>query len=259
MWIRFGRLGFAQIIYQVLITLIFWLKCLDPNSTIFLVSFDVEGPRIWPFRQGPMLRLWRYSTLRPGSTWWISSPKRDLGRREWYGDWWSTDHGFCSHPMRKAKFLAELKGRRFRLIPRCVITQANGKQRIIDDAAQEGQSELSADQNKLVLCTPLRPAQHIAAVAAAMPEELWSYCRHSDRWLGAGEDWPQAYRHSPISFDEALACVVVFWHDEWQEPAFQIYSSLLFGPPLAVTSFNRYSRFAEATWSQTPQMSGAYV
>ena len=148
--------------------------------------------------------------------------------------------------MRKAKFLAELKGRRFRLIPRCVITQANGKQRIIDDAARGGQSELSADQNKLVLCTPLRPAQHIAAVAAAMPEELWSYCRHSDRWLGAGEDWPQAYRHSPISFDEALACVVVFWHDEWQEPAFQIYSSLLFGPPLAVTSFNRYSRFAEA-------------
>eukprot|EP00435_Cladocopium_sp_Y103_P051985 s268_g16.t1 len=53
-------------------------------------------------------------------------------------------------------------------------------------------------------------------------------------------------RHSPISFDEALACVVVFWHHEWQEPVYQIYSSLLFGLPLAVTSFNRYSRFAEA-------------
>lgn len=79
-----------------------------------------------------------------------------------------------------------------------------------------------------------------------MPGELWSYCRRTDRWLGAGEDWPQAYRHSPISFDEALACVVVFWHDDWQEPAFQIYSSLLFGLPLAATSFNRYSRFAEA-------------
>ena len=68
----------------------------------------------------------------------------------------------------------------------------------------------------------------------------------SDQWLGSGEDWPQAYRHSSISFEEALACVVVFWHDEWQELAFQIYSSLLFGLPLAVTSFNRYSRFAEA-------------
>ena len=39
---------------------------------------------------------------------------------------------------------------------------------------------------------------------------------------------------------------MVFWHDELLQPAFQIYSSLLFGLPLAVTSFNCYSRFAEA-------------
>ena len=157
-----------------------------------------------------------------------------------------SDQGFFSQPMRKTKLLAELKRRRFRLIPRCVITQANGNQRIIDDAARGGQGELSAEQNELVLCTPLRPAQHIAAVAATMPEELWGHCQRSDQWLGSGDDWPQAYRHSSISFEEALACVVVFWHDEWQELAFQIYSSLLFGLPLAVTSFNRYSRFAEA-------------
>ena len=29
-------------------------------------------------------------------------------------------------------------------------------------------------------------------------------------------------------------------------PAYQVYTGLLFGPPLAVTSFNRYSRFVEA-------------
>ena len=121
-----------------------------------------------------------------------------------------SDQSFCSQPMCKTKLLSELKGRRFRLIPRCVITQANGKQRIIDDAARGGQSDLLEDQNKLVLCTPLRPAQHIAAVAAAMPDELWNHCQRSDRWLGAGEDWPQTYRHSAISFEEALACVVVF-------------------------------------------------
>ena len=39
------------------------------------------------FPAGSHVRLWR--TLRPGSTWWISSLKSDLGRREWYGDWWS--------------------------------------------------------------------------------------------------------------------------------------------------------------------------
>ena len=41
-------------------------------------------------------------------------------------------------------------------------------------------------------------------------------------------------------------CIVCFWHADRAEPAFQVYSSLLFGLPLAVTSFNRYSRLIEA-------------
>ena len=148
--------------------------------------------------------------------------------------------------MTKTELLSMLRGKKFWLFPRCVITQANAKQRIIDYAARGGQSALSADRNKLVLCSPLRPAQHIAAVSSWASDDLWSSWQRCDQWRGAGEDWPQAYRHSPISFEESLGCVVVFWHDEWQQPAFQVYSSLLFGLPLAVTSFNRYSRFAEA-------------
>jgi hypothetical protein len=65
-------------------------------------------------------------------------------------------------------------------------------------------------------------------------------------WQGAGEDWPDAYRQSPISPSEALGCVVCFWHHQWEKPAFQLYGSLLFGLPLAVTSFNRYSKLVEA-------------
>jgi len=69
----------------------------------------------------------------------------------------------------------------------------------------------------------------------------------SDNFESGGEDWPDAYRHSPISREESLGCVVTWWHHEWQQPAFQLYKSLLFGLPLAVTSFNRYSRkFVEA-------------
>ena len=64
----------------------------------------------------------------------------------------------------------------------------------------------------------------------------------SDNFESGGEDWPDAYRHSPISREESLGCVVTWWHHEWQQPAFQLYKSLLFGLPLAVTSFNRYSR-----------------
>lgn len=49
-----------------------------------------------------------------------------------------------------------------------------------------------------------------------------------------------------MSRSESLGCVVVWWHETWEEPAYQLYSGLLFGLPLAVTSFNRYSRLVEA-------------
>ena len=49
-----------------------------------------------------------------------------------------------------------------------------------------------------------------------------------------------------MSADESRACVVCWHHREWGVPAYQLYTGLLFGLPLAVTSFNRYSRFSEA-------------
>jgi len=67
-----------------------------------------------------------------------------------------------------------------------------------------------------------------------------------DTWQSGGEEWPDAYRHGPMHPDKALGCVVVFWHEGWEAPAFQVYTGLLFGLPLAVTSFNRYSRLAES-------------
>ena len=68
----------------------------------------------------------------------------------------------------------------------------------------------------------------------------------SDAIEGGGEDWPEAYRHCPMDEDASHCCVVAWWHKDWGEPAFQLYTGLLFGLPLAVTSFNRYSRVAEA-------------
>ena len=156
------------------------------------------------------------------------------------------DQGFCSMPLTHAQLLRELRGDPFRLIPRCVIVQSSGKKRIIDNGDTGGQSERSSDWNKLVLCSPLRPAQHIGAVASLLTDDQWRAMTSSDAWLSGGEDWPNAYRHSPISRDKSRGCIVCFWHAERGEPAFQVYSSLLFGLPLAVTSFNRYSRFIEA-------------
>ena len=112
---------------------------------------------------------------------------------------------------------------------------------MIDDAYVGLQSERSSDANKLTLCSALRPAQHL---------QYYAYGRspgwESEEWESGGEDWPDAYRFCPMSREEALCCIVTFFHHEWQQPAFMIYTGLLFGLPLAVTSFNRYSRFVEA-------------
>ena len=48
-----------------------------------------------------------------------------------------------------------------------------------------------------------------------------------------------------MSEAEATCCVVTFFHHEWRAPAIMLYTGLLFGLPLAVTSFNRYSRLVE--------------
>ena len=124
--------------------------------------------------------------------------------------------------------------------------KSSGKQRIIDNADVGGQSALSSDANKLVLCSPLRPAQHIAITHHYLDAEGFRQAQAGDAWESGGEDWPDAYRHSPMGRAESLGCVVVWWHDVWGEPAYQLYSGLLFGLPLAVTSFNRYSRLVEA-------------
>lgn len=156
------------------------------------------------------------------------------------------DQGFCTPPLKRADFLHAIKNQPHRLIPRCVITQSSGKQRVIDNADSGGQSALSSDSNKLVLCSPLWVAQHIAVTVRQMTPEALALAGSTIAWETGGEDWPNAYRHSPMSFEESMGCVVVWWHEEWNEPAYQIYTGLLFGLPLAVTSFNRYSRFAEA-------------
>eukprot|EP00435_Cladocopium_sp_Y103_P021191 s84_g5.t1 len=71
------------------------------------------------------------------------------------------DKGFCCYPLTQRELLAAVGEEPYRLIPRCVITQASGKQRVIDAAYIGLQSERSSDANKLTLCSALRPAQHL--------------------------------------------------------------------------------------------------
>ena len=96
------------------------------------------------------------------------------------------DHkeGFCTPPMNLSQLKRYAKGDPYRLIPRCVITQASGKQRLIDDAARGGQSASSRDSKKLVLCTPLRPALHVQAAAACLQVCTWERFAQQAQWTG---------------------------------------------------------------------------
>ena len=137
-------------------------------------------------------------------------------------------NGFCTPPLRRAEFLKLIGNKAHRLIPRCVSTQSSGKQRVIDNGDTGGQSALSSDANKLTLCSPVRPAQHISLVMHRWSEEdVAEFCLH-DAWETGQEDLPSAYRYCPMSQQESLGCVVVWFHHEWQTPAYQVYG-LLFG------------------------------
>ena len=46
--------------------------------------------------------------------------------------------------------------------------------------------------------------------------------------------------------NKAEACIVAWWHPTWKCVVAQRYYGMLFGLPNAVTSFNRWSRLAEA-------------
>ena len=61
--------------------------------------------------------------------------------------------GFATEPMSWDELQAYVAGQQFRLIRRFVITQSSGKKRIIDDAADGGQSDSSTDENALQFCS----------------------------------------------------------------------------------------------------------
>ena len=84
------------------------------------------------------------STLKPGKDdqFLLEQSTKDAAR------------GFCTPPLTLAQLRQQLHGQPYRLIPRCVITQSSGKQRIIDNADAGGQTLRSSDANKLVLCSP---------------------------------------------------------------------------------------------------------
>ena len=82
--------------------------------------------------------------------------------------------------------------------------QPNGKKRAIDDADEGEQSLLSSDGNKLLLCSAMRPVQQCRLINAKLMEEGTHPEELDDALESGGEDWPSAYRFTPMRPAQAL-------------------------------------------------------
>ena len=132
------------------------------------------------------------------------------------------EKGFATQPMSANELQRTLRGAEHSLIRRFVITQATGKKRIIDDAAEGGQSEVSTDENALGFCSALQPAHHIWVLVQAMRK--YGHEGLAEEILSGGEDWPDAYRYTPMKQEEATSCAVVWWHPMQKEPESSRYT-----------------------------------
>ena len=152
--------------------------------------------------------------------------------------------GFCAPPMS----LDEVKqlNRPVKLIRRFCIQQPGGKLRVIDDAAASGQSALSSDANKLDLCSSIQPGIHVRLLRQALHRHQGEFDFQSDDFETGGEDLPHAYRSVPVRPDDSWAFLVAYWNPITYAVECRRYYGLLFGLPLAVTSFNRWPRFLQS-------------
>ena len=127
----------------------------------------------------------------------------------------------------------------YRLIKRFVITQASGKKRVIDDAAAGGQSQLSADGNRLQFTTALQPCQRVKLLVDTLCQFGIVPNQHLDTISAIGEDLPDAYRKIPMLPSHSSACLVTYRDNASNAIRIRKYNSMLFGTPLAVAAFNR--------------------
>ena len=141
--------------------------------------------------------------------------------------------GFCGPALSWSQLCQQV--RHFRLIRRFCIQQPSGKLRVIDDAADGGQSELSHDSNKLDLCTSIQPGLRV--------QLLW---RAVNPLPNAGTLLADGYRHVSMVPEHSDLAVVAYYDHHVGAPRFRRYYGSLFGLPNAVCSFNRFPRFFQA-------------
>ena len=165
------------------------------------------------YRGGPHDAKHLASSIRPG-------PHDDLLAQAGVED---ERAGFCGPELTFAQ-VRSLS--RFRILRRFVIQQGSGKNRVIDDAFQGGQSGLSSDSDKLDLCQGTQPAYHVQILARALRQAGQEWDSNTNPILSGGEDLPNAYRHTPMRPAQADACIIAYWSSKHQAVRFRRYNGL---------------------------------
>ena len=155
------------------------------------------------------------------------------------------EKGFGGPPRDKSYFDGKFGPGGWSPIPSFCITQADGKQRRIDNGRSGGQNSATAYTETARLCSAFQPGLHAkllfgAAASAGMSDEMGQM-----HVVTGGEDLPDAFRSIPCDPEDLNINIVAIKRADGTT-MYQQLDAMLFGLSAAVIQFGRWSRFLEA-------------
>ncbi|OLP77008.1 hypothetical protein AK812_SmicGene42982 [Symbiodinium microadriaticum] len=178
--------------------------------------------------------------------------------------------GWCTGPFTRQAMDKQFGSGRWRPVPRFLVTQPCGKQRLIDDAKKGCHNQATAMTEtiytigvdllpvvvrnlarRVMQINGFRDTDSVDSALAALPS-----------WFSptlAVMDLPDAYRGCPVHPDQTGSTVVAVYSEEAGAWRFFVYNGLLYGLASAVLSFNRLPTLLVATARRILAIScGAY-
>lgn len=105
--------------------------------------------------------------------------------------------------------------------------------------------EWSSDFSKLTFCSALQPAYRVQVLVNSQSANFEGTAG-KERLVTRRDDWPDTYRLTPLKPEDAEPCIVQYRHTDRNAQAYLLYSGMLFGLPLTLKAFRRFSKLAEA-------------
>ena len=146
--------------------------------------------------------------------------------------------GWCSGPFSVAQLDQKFGPGRWRPVPRFRITQASGKQRLIDDAKQ-GSHNLATDMEETIFTIGI---DSLPVYVRRLALVVMHFCGELPPWFlptACIMDLPDAYRGCPVDPRQRGLTIAATFDPVNRRWCFWVYTGLLYGLASAVLSFNR--------------------